>query len=348
MANFDDQIDLKEILNKIKDYKKYLLINKFYILGLSITFAVFAFLLAINLDTKYKAELTFVVESDAGTSMSSLSGLASQFGFNLPSGGGDLVFSQNNIIELLKSRGIIVNTLMQRAEINGKVDLLIEHYIEINQLKKKWEEYNNIKDISFSDNIGYLHDSISGKIFDHIIEEKISVDIKSVDANIITLSYTSVDQYFAKKFVETLIDEMSRMYIQHKTAQANHTLEFISVRADSVFHELEIVEREFARTKDINQRIIKATGRLKELQLMRQVQVLNTMYLELIKNMELSKLTLLNETPIINIIDKPILPLEEEKLSEIIAILIGLFLGVILSCCYFVFKKLFFDALSSS
>ena len=57
--------------------------------------------------------------------------------------------------------------------------------------------------------------------------------------------------------------------------------------------------------KDINQRIIKASGRLKELQLMRKVEVLNTMYLEIVKNLELSKLTLLNNTPIINIIDEP-------------------------------------------
>ena len=76
--------------------------------------------------------------------------------------------------------------------------------------------------------------------------------------------------------------------------------------------ELEIAEEEFAKVKDINQRIVKASGRLKELQLMRNVEVLNTMYLEIVKNLELSKLTLLNQTPIIQIIDKPILPLEEE------------------------------------
>ena len=59
-------------------------------------------------------------------------------------------------------------------------------------------------------------------------------------------------------------------------------------RADSVFVELEISEQEFAKVKDINQRIVKASGRLKELQLMRRVEVLNTMYLEIIKNMELA------------------------------------------------------------
>ena len=66
--------------------------------------------------------------------------------------------------------------------------------------------------------------------------------------------------------------------------QATNTIEFLQNRADSVFFELKNSEREYARTKDINQRIIKASGRLKELQLMRNVEVLNTMYLEIIKN----------------------------------------------------------------
>ena len=80
---------------------------------------------------------------------------------------------------------------------------------------------------------------------------------------------------------------------------------------------------------------------------MREVEVLNTMYLEIVKNLEISKMTLLNQTPIINIIDKPILPLEEEKLSKTMAGILGGFLGGFLSFCFFIFGKLFKDALDS-
>ena len=106
-------------------------------------------------------------------------------------------------------------------------------------------------------------------------------------------------------------------------------------------------EIELAKVKDINQRIVKASGRLKELQLMRNVQVLNTLYLEIIKNLELSRMSLLKETPIINIIDKPILPLEEDSMSEVLFGILGAFLGGFLSISCFVFKKLFKDALVS-
>jgi uncharacterized protein involved in exopolysaccharide biosynthesis len=72
------------------------------------------------------------------------------------------------------------------------------------------------------------------------------------------------------------------------------------------------------------------------------------MYLEIIKNLELSKITLLNQTPIINIIDKPVLPLEEEKTSKTLAGLLGGFLGGFLSVCFFILRKLFKDALAEA
>jgi uncharacterized protein involved in exopolysaccharide biosynthesis len=70
--------------------------------------------------------------------------------------------------------------------------------------------------------------------------------------------------------------------------------------------------------------------------------------LELVKNLELSKITLLNKTPIINIIDEPILPLEEDKISKIVAGILGGFLGGFLSVCFFIFRKLFKDALAEA
>jgi len=55
---------------------------------------------------------------------------------------------------------------------------------------------------------------------------------------------------------------------------------------------------------------------------------------------------LLNQTPIIQIIDKPILPLEVEAKSITALGLLGAFLGGFLSLFFFIFRKLFKDALS--
>jgi uncharacterized protein involved in exopolysaccharide biosynthesis len=235
---------------------------------------------------------------------------------------------------------------MQSGTLKGGNDLLIEHYLSINNFKEDWGESDDFKGVSFHDNNTYIHDSISGVIWSRIIEKNLLIELKNEEANIISLSYKSANPNYAKCFVEALIDEMSKMYIENQTAQASNTLEFLQKRADSVFTELEVAEQEFAKVKDINQRIVKASGRLKELQLMRKVEVLNAMYLEIVKNLELSKITLLNKTPIIQIIDTPTLPLKEEKPSKSFSGILGAFLGGFLSVCFFVFRKLFKDALA--
>ena len=64
MERYNDEIQLKEILIKLSEYKVYLLKKKFIIIGLSSLFFVIGVVLAFNSKTKYNAELTFVVEED--------------------------------------------------------------------------------------------------------------------------------------------------------------------------------------------------------------------------------------------------------------------------------------------
>ena len=199
--------------------------------------------------------------------------------------------------------------------------------------------------LSFSSALTQAHDSIISLAWEEIVEQSLHVDIKNDETNIISLSFTSSNENFSKLFAEKLISQMSMMYVEYKTKQASNTIDFLQSRSDSVFSELEGSEREYARIKDINQRIIKASGRLKELQLMRNVEVLNTMYLEIIKNLEIAKMTLLNQTPIIQIIDRPILPLKDNSVSKLLVVIISIFISLILSIIYLFFAKLFRDSL---
>ena len=344
MHNQED-INLKDLILKLRDYKQYLFLNKYYILMITALFGVFGILGFVFSDDEYDVNLTFIVEEESGGGMNlgAMSGIASTFGFDIAGMGSTGTFSQSNIIELLKSRQVISNTLMQRYLIDNKKDFLIEHYLSINEIRDDLDE--KYSSLSFNDKLTLKHDSLINIVWIDIVDNYLSIDFQSVEANIISLTYSTSNSEFGKYFVEELISQMSKMYVRHKTAQSQRTLDFVSKRADSVFFELENAEKEYARVQDINQRIVKAAGRLKELQLFRQVEVLNAMYLELVKNLEISKLTLQNDTPIINIIDKPILPLKDNGMGVLLWVLLSFFLGFLFSCTFFLFKKLFSDAL---
>ena len=340
------EIELKEIFSTISELKKELHSNLFKIFLLVISFTVLLLVFSLAQDPRYKAELSFVVEdTQKSAPLSSMSGLASQFGFDMFSSSNS-TFSQANIMDLLKSRGVISKTLLQKSNYTDKSDFFIDSYLKINSINNDWNELQSLKDLNFHDKLTITHDSIITLVWQKIIEEDISVEIKNDETDIIYLSFTCSDEKFAKFFSESLISEMSRMYISYQTKQSTNTISFLQNRADSVFVELEKAEQEFARVKDINQRIIKASGRLKELQLMRNVEVLNTMYLELVKNIEVSKLTLLNQTPIIQVIDKPILPLEDTKMSIFLVLLITIFISTTFSIIYIVLRKLVDDSLA--
>ena len=335
------EIELRDIIITLKEIKQELISRSFKIGLFVFLFSLTAVLINFFQDSRYKAELSFVVEDkQKSTPLSSVSGLASQFGFDFFSSS-NTTFSQANIMELLKSRGVISKTLLRS---NNK-NLFIQNYISMYNLDSDWKNNKDLEGITFKNQIDIKHDSIITMIWEKIIEDDISVEIKNDETDIIYLSFKSKEEKFAKLFSENLIDEMSSMYIEYQTKQSTNTIDFLQNRADSVFNELEKAEEEFARVKDINQRIIKASGRLKELQLMRSVEVLSTMYLELVKNIEISKLTLLNQTPIIQVIDRPTLPLEDTKLSTFLVFFISFVLSFLISVFYFVFRKMIVDSL---
>jgi uncharacterized protein involved in exopolysaccharide biosynthesis len=60
-----------------------------------------------------------------------------------------------------------------------------------------------------------------------------------------------------------------------------------------------------------------------------------------VKNLELSKLSLRKETPLIQVIDKPILPLPVEKFGKSRGIMMGGFLAGFLVVCGLIARRMF-------
>ena len=135
----------------------------------------------------------------------------------LGGGSNSSTFSQQNVIEILKTRTVIESTLYDTCKINKKKDLFINHYIRINDLRNEWIEDSRLRNLKFGKEKTFLHDSICGIIFRQIITTKLEVEKQNNDASFINLSYTSLDDRFAKYFVENLMDKMSELYIARQT-----------------------------------------------------------------------------------------------------------------------------------
>ena len=333
----NDEASFKGIIVTISDYKNELKKRLLIILAVAIIFSLIGFGFSRSQEDQYNAVISFIVEDQSeGSNLSAFSGMANMIGIDMGASATSS-FNQQNIIELLKSRKIIERTLNNTCKIEGKSDLLINHYIRINNL------ITDSSTINLSSN--YYNDSITRIVWFRIIDRDMDILFQNDKANILDLSFESLNAELAKNFTEIVIDEMSEMYIDHQTEKSRNTLNNLYNRSDSIFKDLKISERNFAKVKDNNMRVMTASGRLEELQYMREVEILQSVYLELRKNIELAHMSVLNETPLIQIVDKPVLPLENINRSDLFWIVIFTFLGVFTICFIIILRKLVRDAL---
>ena len=71
------------------------------------------------------------------------------------------------------------------------------------------------------------------------------------------------------------------------------------------------------------------------------VQANGSIYQEIVTQLELAKVTHRNKTPLIQIIDQPILPLENSRLKFFECLVFGIFGGLFLSVLYYSLSRFY-------
>jgi hypothetical protein len=322
----DDEISLKDLILKIKEIWKYLLSKWKVIVITGVLSASAGLLYSIIKTPEYLAELSFSVIEKSSTG-GNLSALAGQFGFNV-GGSSASVFSGNNMIELLQSRNLIERTLLNEININGERRRLINYYREINPPEPS-EDYQVIdfpEGLSRA-NFSREQDSLLYVLNQQITTEKLVINKEKKDVDIIKISFTNSDELFAKLFTETLIDIVSEFYIQTKIKNVKTNLTMMEMRRDSMRSEYERSLTKQAYYVDQNMNPSRQIVRVEQQKIQTTTQLTGTAYAELAKNVEILQLELAQQTPLIQIIDSPIMPLEIKALGKIKGIIFGGFLG---------------------
>ena len=324
--NNTDEISLKELIQKTQVWFAYFKSQWKTIFVAGLIGGLLGLGYAIIQKPIYNANLTFAFyEKD---NKGSLGSIASQFGLGGLSGGANGgVFSGYNMLELLKSRFLVEKTLLSTIEIKGKKELLVNRYIRINKLDKKWAKDTILNGVSFNDNNrndfsekqNYCLRIVSKKV----LKESLVISKIEKKVDIVSINVQSKDQLFAKFFAENLAKTVTDFYIETKTSKSRKDCDILQKRVDSVTAELNLAMSGRAKELDQNFGIIRQQAAVPRLRNELKVQMLTALYSELVKNLEFSKLSLMREAPLIQIIDRPILPLEFYRISKLKAIIIG-------------------------
>lgn len=336
----NNQLTIKEFYNIVKDWINFLLSRWIVIVLFGLVGGGIGLAYSFNQRPSYTATLTFALENQAQRGgLSGAIGLASQFGFDLGASGGGM-FEGANLIELFKSRTVVEKTLLTPIKVNGIEISLAEMYITDKEWQSKWAKNADLRNIEFRVNSNRekftrSQDSILGVIYGLISMEDLSVGQKDKKIDIITISVISQNEEFAKKFTEALVKEVSEFYVSTKSKKALLNMAILELQTDSIRRELNGAITSVAVANDNTFALNPAMNIRRTTSSKRQVDVQANLAIltELVKQTELARVTLRRETPLIQVIDKPILPLKKEKFGK----LKGIILGGLLSSFFIIF-----------
>ncbi len=331
-----ETIKYSELTAGVKRFLNYFISQYKIILFTTLITSALGLLYGKLQPSTFKATSTFIVEDKSGKSGGGLSGLASQFGIDVGglTGGEAGLFDGDNILEIIKSRAIIEKVLLTKIEepASLKGQTIADYYIQINNLAPAFESKNiNVKSLNFASltqvaKHSVVQDSILYVLYNKVYKD-LNVEKKNKKSTIITLEVVSNDQVFSKIFVEELIKQTSDLYIDIKTGNLSRSIARIQQKADSLQNSLGSI---YQNSFQINSSRIEVTNRDKT--------VSSTLYGEVLKNLETLKLSLINQTPVIQVLDSPKYPLFDQRTPARYALIIGFAVGFALSLFYALYK----------
>lgn len=333
-----NEISPKQVIVFINNSLKKALRNKVLFIICLIAGIAFGGVLSTLLPVNYVATISLMIDEGEknGGGLGSAAGIASQFGINLGDMGGKGGLKEENVEQLVKTRLVLEQAFMTPIkEPSMKLKPLLGNFwLEKMGFRNNWiqNERKDLESFYFSPaNTGkskYIQDSLLQVFTAIMFKNYVTYDKASKQSDFLVMTVTMPQDSMAKYVTESLISALTEVYTNRKTQKARWQLNLIENRVDSIRSVLFGTERASAQAREEAKRSVVESGFLRSDQLDRQKAILIGMYQEAIKNLEIAKTALSNQTPVFQIYDRPVFPIpKKETLSLKLGLIIGFILG---------------------
>jgi hypothetical protein len=289
---------------------------------------------------------------DSGGGLSKYAGMAEMVGIDL-GGGGKGMFQGDNLLELYKSRKMIESALLAHSSTDSS-KLLIDLYLDLNHSRIEWKKKTpQLLNIDFGgNNIAVLareRDSILQKAVMDINKQNLEVGKFDKKSSIVKVDVQSEDEIFSKEFNEALVNEVNTFYIETKTKKSLNNIDILQSKTDSIRSVMNGNINASASVIDATPNLnpTRQAQRLAPTQRSQFSAETNKAILaHLVQNLEMSKMSLMREAPLIQKVDVPIFPLEKHYVDKIKATIIGAVLFIFLTTCLLLIQRIFRSVMS--
>jgi hypothetical protein len=269
----------------------------------------------------YEARVSFILEEKSSGLSGGLSGIASSLGVDVSalSGGGNL-FSGDNILEILTARKILTDVLLSKVD-STKGDRsasLMDLYFSFAHLTGGKRDLDTFYFGYTHDPLlrSRTHDSLMGLACERLIKkQQLQAARVNKKGSIIEVRVVSPDQTFSKLMAERVVAQTKQLYISVKTGYMAANVAKLEAKADSIVAMANRRSYQTAGLQVLNANEAYRTAEVPAELSQRDRLVNNTLYAEILKNLETARMALASQTPVIQLLDTPVYPLQDKRWS---------------------------------
>jgi uncharacterized protein involved in exopolysaccharide biosynthesis len=321
-------ISLTDLKNELGKWKNIIRNNYIKLLIAGILGFTIGFIYAFIDKPVFTAKTRFMLKNEGVGSLfgGQMTGLTSLLG------GGQMGTPLERTSEVIASDRIVGRALLREMIVGDSTDIVINHFIRLSGLLKKWEKDTLLSNVKFSKTDYSIEKlNLSQRMAYKYVKNQMTpekgegVVRKSFDkkSGVLTLSCVHEHQDFAISLSKIIYSELSDFFIEQMTYSALNNAEVMHVKLDSIKRELDIVRRLYASQSDQSLGLLLQQDKVDLKSLAVKEQILNVMYAEAIKNYESFEFINKAATPSLMLIDSPIAPIKATQKSKILYSLIG-------------------------
>ena len=322
---------------------RYILSKWWIIIGVGVLLALAGAIYTMTRKPLFIAEVTFVLDEEATQPQrSGISELSEELGLTTDAGG---VFSSpTNIMELMQSRLLVEKTLRSTVRVESRPVLLADFFLDSLEYREKWMKKSPYIHVDFlaknkSKEQVMFESGIMRSMCETLNSQNIKIEKKGKGTTIFSVQCSSTHPLFSKFFLEELLNTVTQYYVDRKTERAKLNVDFIQKRTDSVRQAYNAALYGRAEFTDAFFNPNRQTPLVSREKQQTDIQILRASYVELTRSLEAAKTSLMRETPLIQYLDLPQLPLKVLRGNMIKNALVAFFVGVFLTIGILVVRK---------
>jgi hypothetical protein len=330
---YENEISLIDLIKKGKELFAFFKRQFWKITFFSIIGSALGFGYAYRDTPIHIAKMRFLMKNEGGGSalMSSLGSLGSLIG-----GASTLGSPLERTIEIIGSDRIVGYALLRSINVNGKNDLAINHFINIQDLKQIWKEDTILNRVIFKKNDINIQsfNFAQRKAFKNIVTtlagQGATIVGKSFDkkSGVFTLTVSHKSEEFSIEFAKAIFEQLEQFIYSQSVNTSGKNVVLINNKLDSIKAELNYVQNSLARSNDRTLGLLMQEDKVNQKKLMIKEQMLTMMYGEAQKNLETFKFMNESINSGLEVIEQPYAPIKPVKKSTLKFALIGfLFFG---------------------